>query len=136
MDGGIEAVEELLVVDDNPADIRFVREAFKASPFEVTIHSTTTRDEALRYSTGADEHEDTPRPDVIFLDWHLSRETGEDVLEAARSATPAIPVVVMTSSEAELQRLEESLSGVEACIEKQTDPERLIDRFRASLAER
>ena len=51
------------------------------------------------------------------------------------SANPAIPVVVMTSSKAEVQTLEDSISDVEACIEKQTDPERVVDLFRSSLAE-
>lgn len=135
MDGGIEDVENLLVVDDNLADIRFIREAFESSSIDLTIHSSTAKDEALSYITGTGEFEDTPRPDVIFLDWHLSRETGEEVLEAAKSANPAIPVVVMTGSIAELQTVDESISGVEACIEKQTNPERVIDLFRSSLAE-
>lgn len=135
MDGGIEGVENLLIVDDNPADIRFIREAFEPSLIDLTIHSTSTKDEALSYITGAGEYEDTPMPDVIFLDWHLSQGTGEEVLEAAESANPAIPVVVMTSSKARLQTLEESISGVEACIEKQTDPEKVVDLFRSSLAE-
>lgn len=135
MDGGLEGVENLLVVDDNPADIRFIREAFKSSPVDLTIQSTTTKAEALGFITGAGEYEDAPRPDVIFLDWHLSRETGEEVLEAANSANPTIPVVVMTSSKAEVQTLEGSIPDVEACIEKQTDPERVVDLFRSSLAE-
>lgn len=135
MDGGIEGVENLLLVDDNPADIRFVREAFRPSSIDLEIHSTTTRGEAIRFITGVGEYEDTPRPDVIFLDWHLSSETGEEVLEAAKSANPAIPVVVMTSSKAKSQALEESISGVEACIEKQTNPEEVVDLFRSSLTE-
>lgn len=135
MDGGIEGVENLLLVDDNPADIRFVREAFKPSSFDLKIHSTTTREEAIRFINGVGEYEDTPRPDVIFLDWHLSSETGEEVLEAAKSANPAIPVVVMSSSKAKLQASEESISGVEACIEKQTNPEEVVDLFRSSLTE-
>lgn len=135
MEGGIEGVEELLVVDDNPADIRFIQEAFKSSSFDLTINSTTTKDEALSYIPGAGEDEETPRPDVIFLDWHLSQETGEEVLEAANSANPAIPVVVMTSSKAGVETLEESISGVEACIKKETNPDMVVDLFRSSLAE-
>lgn len=133
MEDGIEGVENLLLVDDNPADIRFVREAFKPSSIDLTIHSTTTRDEAICFINGVGEYEDTPRPDVIFLDWHLSSETGEKVLEAAKSANPAIPVVVMTSSKAKLQALEESISGVEACIEKKSHPQKVVDLFRSSL---
>lgn len=135
MDGGLEGVENLLVVDDNPTDIRFIREAFKASPMDHTIHSTTTKDEALRYIPGAGVNEVIQRPDLIFLDWHLSQETGEEVLEAANSANPAIPVVVMTSSQAEVQTLEDSLPWVEACIEKQTKPESVVDLFRSCLTE-
>lgn len=135
MEGGLNGVDNLLVVDDNPAANRFIREAFKPSTYDFTIHSTTTREEALSYINGERGYEEAPRPDVVFLDWHLSWETGEEVLEAAISATPTIPVVVMTCSKAEAETLEESIPGVEACIEKQTNPERVVDLFRSSLAE-
>lgn len=135
MGGGIEGVDHLLVVDDNPADIRFIREAFKSASFDLTIQSTTTKADALNCIHGVEEFEEAPRPDVVFLDWHLSQGTGAEVLEAAKSADSAIQVVVMTSSKAEVQTLEESISGVEACIEKQTHPEDVIDLFCSSLSE-
>lgn len=135
MNGGIEQVDDLLIVNDNPADIRFIEEAFEQSPFHPAVHTTTTRNDALDFIRQRGDYEDAPIPDVIFLDWYLTRETGEEVLQMARSVTPAIPVVVMTSSEALMDTVERSISGVEACIEKPTDPETWVELFSSSLAE-
>lgn len=135
MDGGLEGVEHLLVVDDNPGDIRLIEEAFKHAQITPTIHTATTRDEALDYLYQRGAYEDSPDLDVILLDWHLSQEPGKEVLQAMRSVTPAIPVVVMTSSKVELNALRTSNLGAEGYIEKQTDLDEYIELIHSCLAE-
>lgn len=134
--GSLEGAENLLVVDDNPAETRLIEEAFDGSRFDPNIHSVTTDDEALDFVNQDGEYKDAPRLDVILLDWHLSKATGEEVLEAARSLDYQIPVVVMTGSKSELDAVESSLPKDERCIEKQTDPEAYIEILRSCLTER
>lgn len=131
--GGLEGVDTLLVVDDNPAEIRLIEEAFNGTQFDLSIYSVTTKDEALDFMEREDEYKDAPKPDVILLDWHLSTATGEEVLEAARSLDSPIPVVVMTGSKPELNAVESSLPQDERCIEKQTDPEAYIEILSSLL---
>lgn len=132
--GSLEGVEDLLVVDDNPAEIRLLEEAFNGSQFDPSIYPVTTKDEALDFMNQKGEYKDIPKPDVILLDWHLSTATGEEVLEAARSLDHPIPVVVMTGSKPELNALESSLPPDERYIEKQTDPEAYIEILRSYFA--
>lgn len=135
MDGGLEGVEHLLVVDDNPGDIRLIEEAFEHAQLTPTIHTTTTKDGALDYLSPGEAEENGPDLDVILLDWHLSNETGKEVLQAARSVTPAISVVVMTGSKVKLNALRTSNLGVDSYIEKQTEPEAYIEILDSCLAE-
>lgn len=134
MAGELEGLEAVLVVDDNPADIRFIEEAFDASELEPTVHSTTTKGEALAVLAQRDEYADAPEVDATFLDWHLSKTTGEEVLDAAKAVDPPVPVVVMTGSKSERDHLESSLPEADRCIEKRTDPEAYVEIIRDLLA--
>lgn len=135
MDVGIEDVEDILLVDDNPGDIRLVQEAFRESPLDPTIHATRTRDEAIDVLFQRGQYEGAPRPDLVLLDWQLSQETGEEVVEAAKSGEIEIPVVVMTGSKAGLDRIESSVPAADEYIQKKTDPQAYIDILRSCGAE-
>lgn len=135
MDVGIEDVEDILIVDDNPGDIRLIEEAFKASPLDPTIHSVKTRDEALDLLCQRGDFEGVPRPDLVLLDWNLSQHTGKEVIEAAKSGDPAIPIVVMTGAKSGLPRMESSVPAADEYIEKQTDLQGYIDILRSCGAE-
>lgn len=131
MGAGIEDVEDILLVDDNPGDIRLVREAFRGSTLDPTIHATKRRDEAIDMLFRRGDHEGAPRPDLVLLDWRLSEQTGEAVVEAAKSGEFSVPVVVMTGSKSGLDRLESSAPAADEYIEKQTDPGAYIDALRS-----
>lgn len=135
MDVGLEDVEDILLVEDNPADVRLVEEAFHASSFDPTIRTSRTRDEALDQLSRRGEHEGESAPDLVLLDWNLSQHTGEAVIEAAKSCDPPIPVVVMTGSKSELVRVESSVSAADGYIEKPADPHGYIDVLRSCRAE-
>lgn len=124
---------ELFVVDDNPGDIRFIEEAFSFSELTPTLHTANTRDEALDFIHRRNEYEDRPRLDVVLLDWRLSQTTGEAVLDAARSVTPPIPVVVISTSEPQMESENASLSKADRIIEKPTEPERYVELLRPYL---
>lgn len=131
MDVGIEDVEDILLVDDNPGDIRLIEEAFRESRLDPTIHATKRRDEAIDVLFRRNGHEEAPRPDLVLLDWRLSQETGEAVVEAAKSGELSVPVVVMTGSSSGLGRIESAAPAADGYIEKQTDPQAYIDVLRS-----
>lgn len=135
MDVGIEGVEDILLVEDNPGDIRLIEEAFEASPLNPTIHTARTREETLEILFQCGDFEEVPRPDLVLLDWHLSQHTGEDVIQAVKSVDSAIPVVVMTGSEPELERVESSSPAADEYIKKQVDPQKYIELLRSCGAE-
>lgn len=122
---------DLLVVEDNPTDVRFIEEAFVAVSEELAIHIVHTVPDALDYVHARGEFADAPVPDVMFLDWHLTKETGAVVLEAAKSIDPAISVVVMTGSARHMELVEESVPEADVCIEKPTNPEVYVETLRS-----
>lgn len=127
MDVGLEDIEVILVVDDNPGDVRLIEEAFRASPHDPTIHASKTRDEALTLLNECGESEEVPRPELVFLDWNLSQCTGQEVLQAAEAMEPEIPVIVMTGSKQGLERIKSSAPAADAYIVKQTNPQKYLD---------
>lgn len=94
---------EVLLVEDNPGDVRLTREALKEG--KVINHLSVARDgeEALAFLRREGAFADAPRPDVILLDLNLPRKDGREVLAAikADASLRTIPVVILTSSEAE-----------------------------------
>jgi len=94
---------EILLVEDNPGDVRLVVEAIREGP--VRGHVNVTRDgvEALAYLRREGRYASAPRPDLILLDLNLPRLNGSEVLAAIKAddALRAIPVVVLTTSQTE-----------------------------------
>ncbi|MEZ4416932.1 MAG: response regulator [Gemmatimonadota bacterium] len=98
LDGSID----WLLVEDNPADVRLVREALRDAPRAVNLHAVEDGDEALEFLERRGGHEEAPRPDLVLLDLNLPGIDGRQVLARikASEALREIPVVVMTTSDA------------------------------------
>jgi CheY-like chemotaxis protein len=92
----------VLLVEDNPGDVRLTREALNESDTEVRLHVVTDGVEAIEFLAGEGDHVDQPTPDMVLLDLNLPRKSGEEVLETIREdeSLPTPPVVVLTSSDA------------------------------------
>ena len=91
---------QILVVEDNPADIELTLEAFREASIAADIHAVKDGEEAIRFLRREHELADSPRPDLVLLDLNLPRKDGRAVL-AEIKADPAlrrIPVVVLTTS--------------------------------------
>lgn len=101
--GGAPRPLELLLVDDNPGDVRLTREALKESGLPGALSVVCDGEQALAFLRRAGPHAAAPRPDLVVLDLNLPRVDGRQVL-AALAADPAlkdIPVVVLTTSKAD-----------------------------------
>ena len=94
---------DVLLVEDNPGDVRLIEEAFAEVDVKVTFHTATDGDEALSILRECQNDPSCPYPDLVLLDLNLPRVNGFDVLEAIRSESeyPPLPVIVLTGSEAE-----------------------------------
>ena len=94
---------EILLVEDNPGDARLTREALAMS--KVRNHLSYARDgeEAMAFLRRQGEYSHAPLPDLILLDLNLPRRDGREVLEDIKGDPQLkhIPVVILTSSQAE-----------------------------------
>jgi two-component system response regulator len=93
----------VLLVDDDPGDVLLVREAFEDHKVGNMLSVVSDGVEALEYVRGQGSYTDATRPDLILLDLNLPRKSGTEVLEEIKGdpALSTIPVVVLTTSEAE-----------------------------------
>ena len=94
---------EILLVEDNPADIKLTQVALKKTKISNNINVVRDGDEALSYLRKQGEHADAARPDLILLDLNLPRKSGHETLLEIKSdeRLKSIPVVILTSSDDE-----------------------------------
>lgn len=99
----LESRLEILLIEDNPADVLLTREAFRESRYLPKISVAEDGEVALRYLRRQGRYADASRPDLILLDLNLPKKDGRELL-AELKADPylrQIPVIVLTTSEAE-----------------------------------
>lgn len=94
---------EILLVEDNPGDVRLIREAFRDSPSVGSFQVTVDGEAAIDYLSKVGENGLNTRPDMIFLDLNLPKKNGLEVLEEIKSnpMLRSIPIVVLTTSNSE-----------------------------------
>ena len=94
---------EILLVEDNPGDVRLTKEGLKDSRIVNHIHVVGDGVEAMAFLRKEGKYEDAPRPDLILLDLNLPRKDGRELLAEIKGDRDLkrIPVVVLTSSKAE-----------------------------------
>jgi CheY-like chemotaxis protein len=90
----------ILLVEDNPADVRLTMEALKEGKILNTLHVVEDGDRAVLFLNRQEPYADAPRPDLILLDLNLPRKNGREVLEEIKSddSLKRIPVVILTTS--------------------------------------
>jgi CheY-like chemotaxis protein len=94
---------QILLIEDNPADIRLIEEGFREAKVHNVVNAVANGRDALDYLHRRESHADARRPDLVLLDLNLPGISGHAVLEEIKQddALKAIPVVVLTSSESE-----------------------------------
>jgi two-component system, chemotaxis family, response regulator Rcp1 len=113
----------ILLVEDNPADVRLIREALAEGQVPAQLHWLSSGEEALRFLRRGDGHEQAPRPDLVLLDLNLPGLSGLEVL-ARIKADPLLlptPVVVLTSSTSTADVMAAYQAHVNAYLRKPAD---------------
>ena len=94
---------EILLVEDNPGDVRLTLEAFKENKLHNHLHVVGDGEEAMAFLRRESQYADAPRPDLILLDLNLPKKDGREVLAELKGDPDLkrIPVVILTVSAAE-----------------------------------
>jgi len=94
---------DILLVEDNPADIRLTQEAFKETRIANHLHIARDGVEALAFLRQTGQYTHVPRPDIILLDLNLPRKDGRELLDDIKNDPEyrQIPVVILTTSTTE-----------------------------------
>ncbi|MEI6312929.1 MAG: response regulator [Bacteroidota bacterium] len=91
----------LLLVEDNPGDVRLTQEALMQNQLDLKLHVAFDGEQALDFLYKKGEHESAPRPDLILMDINIPKYSGIEVLERIKkdAALKKIPVVMLTTSD-------------------------------------
>lgn len=125
-------VVDVLLIEDDDGDVLMTREAFEHHKIRNNLHVVQDGEEALQFLRREGPYADAPRPGLILLDLNLPRRDGREVL-AELKADPelrVIPVVVLTTSEAEEDILRSYSLHANAYVSKPVDFDRFIDVIR------
>jgi CheY-like chemotaxis protein len=94
---------EILLVEDNPGDVALTKKAFEKRNLLNNLHVAEDGVEAMQFLRQEGTYADKPRPDIVLLDLNMPRKDGREVLREVKEDADLrqIPVIVLTSSEAE-----------------------------------
>ena len=126
---------EILLVEDNPTDVELTLRTLKKNNLTNKVQVATDGEEALDYifATGSyKDREINKKPKVVLLDLKLPKVDGLEVLRRIKSdeRTKDIPVVVLTSSQEEKDRIESYRLGVNSYIVKPVDFQQFTEAVR------
>lgn len=120
---------EILLVEDNPGDVRLTRVAFADTRISNNLSVVGDGEEAMAFLRREGEYSAAPRPDIVLLDLNLPRKSGREVLEEVKNdpSLLSIPIVVMTTSEAEVDIVNSYSHHANAYVTKPVDLDCFID---------
>jgi CheY-like chemotaxis protein len=118
----------ILLVEDNPGDVRLTMEALKEGKVHNRLAVTGDGVEALQYLRREGKHAAAERPDVILLDLNLPRKDGREVLAEVKADPDLrrIPVVILTTSKAEEDILKSYQLHANCYVTKPVDLEQFM----------
>lgn len=94
---------DILLVEDDPGDVELTREGLREAKMLVNLHVVDDGEKALKFLRKEPPYAETVRPDIVLLDLNMPRKDGKETLREIKGdpALRSIPVVVLTTSEAE-----------------------------------
>jgi two-component system, chemotaxis family, response regulator Rcp1 len=94
---------QILIVEDNPGDVRLMREALRDAQLDITVQVAPDADQALAYLRREGQYAGAARPSLIFLDFNLPKAGSRELLRVIKrdESLRLIPVAVLTTSESD-----------------------------------
>ncbi len=131
--GGRAEPIEILLVEDSPSDIDLTREALEDTKVHNNLNVVTDGVEALAFLRKEGQYANAPHPDLILLDLNLPKKSGREVLAEIKSdkVLRRIPVVVLTTSEAEQDIVESYNLHANCYVRKPVDLDAFIQVVRS-----
>jgi len=125
---GLGKVVEILLVEDNPGDVRLTQEALSEGKMHNRLHVVMDGEAAMAFLHREGEYADVPVPDLILLDLNLPKKDGREVLREIKEdeSLRHIPVVVLTTSSADEDILRSYDLHANCYITKPVDFDRFI----------
>ena len=125
-------VVDVLLVEDDPGDVLMTREAFEHHKIRNKLHVVGDGEQALQFLRRTGDYAGAPRPGLILLDLNLPRRDGLEVLAELKGdpGLRVIPVVILTTSQAEEDILRSYALHANAYVSKPVDVERFMDVIR------
>ncbi|GIV30745.1 MAG: response regulator [Saprospiraceae bacterium] len=122
----------ILLIEDNPGDVRLAEEAFKECDIKVQLHVVMDGLEAIKFLKKNGSYASSPTPDLILLDLNLPKKDGREVLEEIKGDPELriIPVVVLTTSNAHQDIMRCYHLHVNSYINKPVDFDRFFEIIR------
>jgi CheY-like chemotaxis protein len=123
---------DILLVEDDPGDVMLTTEALQSSKLINRVHHAENGELALKFLRREAPYEDVPRPDLVLLDLNLPRVDGREVLAAVKADPDLrrIPVVVLTTSDAEEDILRSYDLHANAYVTKPVNFDRFLEVIR------
>lgn len=124
---------EILLVEDNPGDVRLTKEALKEGKVTNNLHVVMDGEEALQFLRCEGQYVDAPRPDMILLDLNLPRKDGREVLQEIKEDPNLhkIPVVILTTSKAEEDICRSYALNCNCYIQKPVELDQFLDAVKS-----
>ncbi len=129
----MNALPQVLLVDDNPADVVLAREALAGGKYHSCINTVPDGAEAVAYLRRAGQYADAVRPDIVILDLNLPRMDGRAVLIQVKSDNDlrTIPVVVFSTSRSMLDIARSYDLGANCYVTKPVQLDEYFDALRS-----
>jgi CheY-like chemotaxis protein len=123
---------DVLLVEDDPGDVLMTREAFEHYRIRNNLYVVGDGEQAMNFLRRTGDYADVPRPGLVLLDLNLPRRNGLEVLAEMKADSDLlhIPVVVLTTSQADEDILRSYALHANAYISKPVDFERFIEVIR------
>ena len=124
---------DILLVEDSPGDQELTREAFKQGRIANTLHVVADGEQAMDFLYARGDYPDACTPDLILLDLNLPRKDGREVLAdiKADDKLKTIPIIVLTTSDAEKDILKSYQLSANCYITKPVDFHEFMEAIKA-----
>jgi chemotaxis family two-component system response regulator Rcp1 len=113
---------QILIAEDNPADLYLLKEALRTHEVPCSIHSVASADEFLNYAREACDTGPPPAPDLVVLDWMLPKGNGPQLIRGIRETERCAdaPILVLTSFMSDTDRATAMAAGANLILQKPT----------------